>query len=157
RFVVGRLPARVRRRQRRPRRPGGSRVQALGWRSLLHCTPLGTYARCRRRTTSPTSYFDEGRIDRPRPPLHHRGRPGSREQVRLIAKHAAQLSMASPPRLEASGERIEKTGFRKGSLFERRPSEEAGAQLGIPTDVVPSTALIFEESGQQQTLSCCRF
>ena len=37
------------------------------------------------------------------------------------------------------------------------PAEETRSQLGIPTDVVPSTHLVLEESCQEQALGARRF
>ena len=65
--------------------------------------------------------------------------------------------MTPAPRLEMSSNGVEQFRFRSGLLGSGGAAEEAGAELGIPVNIVPAAHLIFEESRKQQTLCARRF
>src|SRR5713101_2377067 len=90
-------------------------------------------------------------------PLHTRGRPGRGQQIGLVEQLAAQLRVAPTPGLEAPRDRVEQPGLMSGAFLKGGLAKKTRAQLGIPTDVVPSTHLVLEESRQEQALCARRF
>src|SRR5437899_10151190 len=79
-------------------------------------------------------------------PTVRRARQRWGQQKGLIAQVAAEQRVALTPQLEAPRDGIEHPGFVQGALVTGRLSEKAGAQLGIPANVVPRTHLVREES-----------
>ena len=63
--------------------------------------------------------------------------------------------MAPAPWFEVSPDSVKQFRFRMGLLGHGGPPEEAGAELGVPVDVVAAAHLVFEESRKEQTL-CSR-
>src|SRR5215207_7083064 len=60
--------------------------------------------------------------------------------------------MTPAPRLEVSGDRVKQSGLRRRLFLHRGTAEEARAQPSVPTDIVPTPHLIFEEPREQQAL-----
>src|SRR5580765_7180259 len=79
------------------------------------------------------------------------------QQKGLIAHLAAEQGVALTPELEAPRNGIEHPGFVQGALVKGRLSEKAGAQLGIPANVVPWTELVLEKARQPHALCTPRF
>ena len=65
--------------------------------------------------------------------------------------------MPAAPRLEMSPNGVEQFRFRRGLLGSGGAPEKAGAELGIPVNVVPAAHLIFEKSRKEQALRARRF
>ena len=64
-------------------------------------------------------------------------RPACRpEQVRLIAELAAQTRMSFAPRFEAERDGLKQMSSWRSGFLSRRTAVEAGAEHGVPADVM---------------------
>ena len=75
----------------------------------------------------------------------------------LAPQLAAQARVPLAPRFEVPADCVEKPGFARGLFMDGRPAEETGAQLCVPSDVVPLAHLILEEPRQQEALRARHF
>ena len=76
-----------------------------------------------------------------------------RNQVRLIAKFAAEPCVALSPRFEVARDGVEELRLRHRPFLNRGAVVKRGTQPGVPADDrMPVSHLILEETSQQQAL-----